>query len=346
MLIIPPFINKFYIMDLNRKKSMIKYLIENNQNTFLISWKNPKSDSKDFSFKEYIDEGVLKAIDIVCEQTGTNKINTASYCVGGTLTSMVLAHLANKKKATNKICSSTFFTSLVDFKEPGDLGIFISEEQIQIIEKQMEDKGYFDGKNMSACFNFLRPGDLYWNYVVNNYLKGQKPAAFDMLYWNSDSTRIPKVLHSDYLRSMYLKNLLVKKKYKFDNKILDMSKINTPMFHVATSEDHIAPWKSVYMGLNCYSSNIEFTLANSGHIAGIIQGKVSKPGKQFYFENSKLEVNAEKWLKNAKRIEGSWWPKWISWLKKYSGKLKNIDEVNLNKFSKIYEAPGKYVMDK
>ena len=345
MLIIPPFINKFYIMDLN-KKSMMRYLVENNQNIFLISWKNPKSDCKDFSFKEYIDDGVLKAIDIACEQTGIKKINTTSYCVGGTLTSMVLAHLANKKSVKNKILTSTFFTSLVDFKEPGDLGIFISEEQIQIIEKQMEDKGYFDGKNMSACFNFLRPGDLYWNYVVNNYLKGQKPTAFDMLYWNSDSTRIPKVLHSDYLRSMYLKNLLVKKKYKFENKILDMSKINIPMFHVATTEDHIAPWKSVYAGLNYYSGDIEFTLANSGHIAGIIQGKDAKPGKQFYFENSKLEENAEKWLKNSIRVEGSWWPKWIDWLKKYSGELKDINEVNLNKFSELYQAPGKYVMEK
>ena len=218
MLIIPPFINKFYIMDLNEKKSMMKYLVENKQNTFLISWKNPNSDSKNFGFNEYINDGVLKALDIVCEQTGSDGANTASYCVGGTLTSMVLAHLTNLKNTKNKILSSTYFASLIDFTEPGDLGVFISEEQIEMIEKQMKGKGYFDGKDMAACFNFLRPGDLYWNYVVNNYLKGQQPTAFDMLYWNSDSTRIPEVLHSDYLRSMYLNNLLVKKHISLQEK--------------------------------------------------------------------------------------------------------------------------------
>ena len=346
MLIIPPFINKFYIMDLNEKKSMMKYLLENKQNTFLISWKNPNSESKNFGFNEYINDGVLKALDVVCEQTGSDGANTASYCVGGTLTSMVLAHLANQKNVKNKILSSTYFASLIDFTEPGDLGVFISEEQIEMIEKQMKSKGYFDGKDMAACFNFLRPGDLYWNYVVNNYLKGQQPTAFDMLYWNSDSTRIPEVLHSDYLRSMYLNNLLVKKAYKFAGKILDMSKIKTPMFHVATTDDHIAPWKSVYMGLNHYGNNVEFTLANSGHIAGIIQGKDAKPGKQYYFENKKIEQQSDKWLEQAKRVEGSWWPKWTEWLKQYSGKLKTINETNLNKYKEIYKAPGKYVLEK
>jgi len=346
MLVIPPFINKFYIMDLNEKKSMIKYLVEKKQNTFLISWKNPKSDSKDFGFNEYINDGVLKALDVVCDETGSDGANTASYCVGGTLTAMVLAHLANQKNIKNKILSSTFFTSLVDFAEPGDLGVFISEEQISMIEKQMQNKGYFDGKDMAACFNFLRPGDLYWNYVINNYLKGNQPSAFDMLYWNSDSTRIPEVLHSDYLRSMYLNNLLAKKEYKFDGQILDMSKIKTPMFHVATTEDHIAPWKSVFMGLAQFNSNIEFTLANSGHIAGIIQGKGAKPGKQYYFENKKMEKDSDKWLENAEKIEGSWWPKWMDWLKDYSGEVKKVNEINLNKFKEIYKAPGKYVLEK
>ena len=346
MLVIPPFINKFYIMDLNEKKSMIKYLVEKKQNTFLISWKNPKSDSKDFGFSEYINDGVLKALDVVCDETGSDGANTASYCVGGTLTAMVLAHLANQENIKNKILSSTFFTSLVDFAEPGDLGVFISEEQISMIEKQMQNKGYFDGKDMAACFNFLRPGDLYWNYVINNYLKGNQPSAFDMLYWNSDSTRIPEVLHSDYLRSMYLNNLLAKKEYKFDGQILDMSKIKTPMFHVATTEDHIAPWKSVFMGLTQFNSNIEFTLANSGHIAGIIQGKGAKPGKQYYFENKKMEKDSDKWLENAEKVEGSWWPKWMDWLKDHSGEVKKVNEINLNKFKEIYKAPGKYVLEK
>jgi polyhydroxyalkanoate synthase subunit PhaC len=346
LLIIPPFINKFYIMDLNEKKSMVKYLVENKINTFLISWKNPKIESKDFGFEEYIDNGVLKAIEIACEQTGSKEINLASYCVGGTLVAMVLAYV-EQIKIPYKINSSTFFASLIDFSEPGDLGIFITDEQIKAIEEQMSKVGYFDGKNMAAAFNFLRPGDLYWNYVVNNYLLGNQPSAFDMLYWNSDSTRLPAKLHSDYLRSMYLHNKIVKKEYKFKDLVLDLSKIKTPMFHVATTEDHIAPWKSVFSGLKNYSNQCKFVLANSGHIAGIIQGKDAKPGKQHYYSNDKVTVTspATDWLETAKKQDGSWWPEWTNWLEQYSGEAKAISNINLNKFSEIYSAPGEYVIE-
>ena len=346
LLIIPPFINKFYIMDLNEKKSMMKYLVENKMNTFLVSWKNPTSDSKDFGFEEYVDRGVLKAIEIACEETKSKEINLASYCVGGTLVAMVLAYL-EQKPIPYKINSATFFASLIDFTDPGDLGIFISEEQIKAIEEQMNKTGFFDGKDMAAAFNFLRPGDLYWNYVVNNYLLGNKPSAFDMLYWNSDSTRLPAKLHSDYLRSMYLNNKIVKKEYKFKDLFLDLSKIKTPMFHVATTEDHIAPWKSVFSGLKNYSNQCKFILANSGHIAGIIQGKGAKPGKQYFYENSNSDVttNPTQWLDSADKKDGSWWPQWISWLEQFSGKNKKINEINLNKFKELYPAPGKYVIE-
>ena len=347
LLIIPPFINKFYIMDLNEKKSMMKYLVENKMNTFLVSWKNPTSDSKDFGFEEYIDRGVLKAIEIACEETKSKEINLASYCVGGTLVAMVLAYL-EQKPIPYKINSATFFASLIDFTDPGDLGIFISEEQIKAIEEQMNKTGFFDGKDMAAAFNFLRPGDLYWNYVVNNYLLGNKPSAFDMLYWNSDSTRLPAKLHSDYLRSMYLNNKIVKKEYKFKDLFLDLSKIKTPMFHVATTEDHIAPWKSVFSGLKNYSNQCKFILANSGHIAGIIQGKGAKPGKQYFYENNNSDVktNATQWLDTADKKDGSWWPQWISWLEQFSGKAKQSKEINAGKFKPIYNAPGEYVVEK
>ena len=346
LLIVPPFINKFYIMDLNEKKSMMKYLVENKMNTFLISWKNPSIESKNFGFEEYIDNGVLKAIEVACEETGSKEINLASYCVGGTLVAMVLAYL-EQKPIPYKINSSTFFASLIDFAEPGDLGIFITDEQIKAIEDQMNSVGYFDGKNMAAAFNFLRPGDLYWNYVVNNYLLGNQPTAFDMLYWNSDSTRLPAKLHSDYLRSMYLHNKIVKKEYKFKDLILDLSKIKTPMFHVATTEDHIAPWKSVFSGLKNYSNQCKFILANSGHIAGIIQGKDAKPGKQYFYDNEKITVQSPPtdWLDSASKKDGSWWPQWISWLEQFSGKNKKINEINLNKFKELYPAPGKYVVE-
>ena len=345
LLIIPPFINKYYIMDLNEKKSMVSYLVENNIDVYLMSWKNPKADSKDHGFIEYIDDGVLKAIEISCDTSNTNEINLASYCVGGTLTSMTLAHL-NSIKFKYKVNSATFFASLINFEEPGELGIFINEEQIQAIENHMKTVGYFDGKDMAATFNFLRPDSLYWNYVVNNYLFGNKPVPFDMLYWNSDSTRIPAKLHSDYLRSCYLNNKIIKKKYKLKNDYLDLNKITTPILQIATTEDHIAPWTSVYSGLKFYGKKPEFILANSGHIAGIIQGKESKPGKLHYFINTKSDFNdnSENWLKNANKVEGSWWPKWIEWLKPYTG--QKIKIIHNKRYNKIYDAPGKFVLEK
>ena len=345
LLIIPPFINKFYIMDLNEKKSMVSYLLENNLDVYLMSWKNPKSDSKDFGFEEYINDGVLKAIEISCETSNSKEINLASYCVGGTLTSMTLAHL-NSIKFNYKVNSATFFASLINFENPGELGIFISEEQIQAIEQRMNLLGYFDGKDMAATFNFLRPDSLYWNYVVNNYLFGNKPVPFDMLYWNSDSTRIPAKLHSDYLRSCYLNNKIIKKQYQLNKNLLDLKKIKIPILQIATTEDHIAPWSSVYSGLKYYGKKPEFILANSGHIAGIIQGKNAKPGKQHYFinSNSDFDEDSEEWLKKSKKVEGSWWPKWIDWLKPFSGEAKKID--HNKKFKKIYNAPGKFVLEK
>ena len=347
MVIVPPFINKFYIMDLNEKKSMMNYLLEQNQNVFLISWKNPKSDSRAFGFEEYIEDGVLKAIEVAAQESNAKAVNLSAYCVGGTLTSMTLAHLKNKNFDI-KVNSATFFASLINFEEPGDLGIFISDEQIQSIENRMKGQGYFDGKDMAATFNFLRPGDLYWNYVTNNYLLGQKPTAFDMLYWNSDSTRIPEKLHSDYLRSCYLNNKIVKSEYIFKGEKLDLSKVDTPMFHVATTEDHIAPWKSVYVGLKSYSNKSKFVLANSGHIAGIIQGKGAKPGKQYYFENNKTELSksADEWLNGADKKEGSWWPLWMEWLAEHSGRILDTKLISQNKFKEIYKAPGQYVVEK
>ena len=343
MLVIPPFINKYYIMDLNDKKSMMKYLVDKKLNTFLISWKNPDASSRNISFKEYIEDGVLEALRVTCEKTGSNTANIASYCVGGTLASLALAYL---KVVPNKykISSATYFASLIDFEDPGEIGIFITEEQIASIENQMKKTGYFDGKDMAAAFNFLRPADLYWNYVVNNYLLGNEPTAFDMLHWNSDSTRLPEKMHSEYLRCMYLNNLVVKNKYKIGDVEIDLSKIDTPMFAVATTEDHIAPWRSVYQGLNAYNSHINFVLSNSGHIAGIIQGTENKPGKlHFYTKKFEKGKTQDEWFDSTKKVEGSWWPIWISWLAANSGEFKKPSELNAKNFEVLYEAPGQYV---
>ena len=360
LLIIPPFINRYYIMDINEKKSLVKFLVENKVNAFLMSWKNPNSDSRDHGFKDYIEDGVMEAIKVACKQSGSPKVNLASYCIGGTLLSMTLANLKNIEEKTeslthlknikikDRINSATFFASLVNFEDFGDLQMFISEKQISGIEQEMKKVGYFDGRNLAATFNFLRPGDLYWNYVVNNYLLGNEPSAFDVLYWNNDSTNLPEKLYSDYLRSLCLNNNLSKNNYELAGKKLDLSKITTPMFHVATTADHICPWKSVYKGLECYNSNIKFILSNSGHVAGIMKGKNSKPGKSFFYskDDDNIKMTPDKWLKSAKKNEGSWWPAWIKWLAKRSGNLKDPKELNLNKYPAIYDAPGQYVIQK
>jgi len=360
LLVIPPFINKYYIMDINKEKSLVKFLVENKINAFLMSWKNPGPDSRNLGFIDYIEDGVMEAIKVACKQSGSPKLNLASYCIGGTLLSMTLAHLENIKKKTlslthlknikvkDHINSATFFASLVNFEDFGDLQMFISEKQIDSIEQEMKKVGYFDGKNLAATFNFLRPGDLYWNYVVNNYLLGNEPSAFDILYWNNDSTNLPEKLYSDYLRSLCLNNNLAKNNYKLAGKELNLSKITTPMFHVATTADHICPWKAVYKGLECYNSNIKFILSNSGHVAGIMKGKNSKPGKSYFYSTDvdKIKMAPDKWLKSAKKYEGSWWPTWIKWLAKRSGNLKNAKELNLNKYPAIYNAPGQYVIQK
>lgn len=259
------------------------------------------------------------------------------------MASLALAYL---KVVPNKykISSATYFASLIDFEDPGEIGIFITEEQIASIENQMKKTGYFDGKDMAAAFNFLRPADLYWNYVVNNYLLGNEPTAFDMLHWNSDSTRLPEKMHSEYLRCMYLNNLVVKNKYKIGDVEIDLSKIDTPMFAVATTEDHIAPWRSVYQGLNAYNSHINFVLSNSGHIAGIIQGTENKPGKlHFYTKKFEKGKTQDEWFDSTKKVEGSWWPIWISWLAANSGEFKKPSELNAKNFEVLYEAPGQYV---
>jgi len=360
LLVIPPFINKYYIMDINEKKSIVKFLVENKINTFLMSWKNPGPDSRDYGFINYIEDGVLEAIKVACKESGSPKVNLAAYCIGGTLLSMTLAHVQNIKekalslthmkniKIKDHINSATFFASLVDFKNFGDLQMFISEKQISAIENEMKKVGYFDGKNLAATFNFLRPGDLYWNYVVNNYLLGNEPSAFDILYWNSDSTNLPEKLYSDYLRSMCLNNNLAKNNYELKGKKLNLDKITIPMFHVATTADHICPWKAVFSGLKYYNSNIKFILSNSGHVAGIMKGKNSKPGKSYYYSaaTNNIKTTPDKWLKSAVKNDGSWWPTWIKWLIKHSGNLNDTKALNLNKYPAIYDAPGQYVTQK
>ena len=269
LLILPPWINKFYILDLGPKNSMIKWLVDQGHSVFCVSWVNPDETLSDFGFDEYIEKGAIAALDAVCEATDSQKINALGYCLGGTLLASTLAVL--QSRGDERIASATYFTTMIDFSDPGDLGVFIEEEQLESLEAKMFERGYLDGREMAGVFNMLRANDLIWSFVINNYLKGNQPFPFDLLYWNSDSTRMPAKMHSYYLRKMYLENKLKDKNgLELCGVPIDLSQIKTPSFLLSTKEDHIAPWKSTYASTNIYKGPVKFVLAGSGHIAGVI----------------------------------------------------------------------------
>ena len=274
VLIIPPWINKFYILDLREKNSFISWAVGEGQTVFVISWVNPDEKLARKSFEDYMLEGPLAALDAIEKATGEKKINVIGYCLGGTLLAATLAYMAAKK--IDRVASATFLTTLVDFAEPGELGVFIDEEQLEALEERMEEKGYLEGSAMATTFNMLRANDLIWSFVVNNYLLGKEPFPFDLLYWNSDSTRMPAAMHSFYLRKMYQENLLVKPGgIALKGTPIDLPKIKVPAFILSTKEDHIAPWKSTYAATQLYQGPVDFVLAASGHIAGVVNPPAS-----------------------------------------------------------------------
>ena len=339
LLIVPPWINKFYILDLRQENSFIRWAVDHAYTVFIISWVNPDSSYKDTRFDDYMLKGVLTAADQIKKETSINKINTIGYCIGGTLLAATNAYLAKKRRRPIK--TATYFTTMVDFEEPGDLGVFIDDNQLDSLDAIMEKDGYLDGKTMATVFNMLRSNDLIWPFFINNYLLGKDPAAFDLLYWNSDSTRLPVKTHSFYLRNCYLKNLLREPDaLKLDNTPLDLSKIKVPTYFISTHDDHITPWKSTYAGAKLLSGPIRFVLGGSGHIAGIINPPVKN--QYGFWSNDKLEDNPDTWLENADYTEGSWWPDWHNWLKKHSGK-KIAARKPGKKLTPLEDAPGSYV---
>ncbi|MBX7146161.1 MAG: class I poly(R)-hydroxyalkanoic acid synthase [Alphaproteobacteria bacterium] len=348
LLIIPPWINKYYILDLQEKNSFVRWLVSQGFTVFMISWNNPDKKLANKNFENYMLEGPLTALNIIEKITDEKNINAIGYCLGGTLLACTLAYLENKnsskkkntKESFPKIVSATYLTTLVDFSEPGELGVFIDEQQIKDLEKQMNKKGYLEGHKMAYTFNMLRANDLIWSFVVNNYLLGKDPFPFDLLYWNSDSTRLPAAMHSFYLRKMYLQNLLAQPNgITLDNVPIDLRKIETPTFILSTKEDHIAPWQSTFKATKLYNGSIEFVLAASGHIAGVINPP--NANKYEYWTN-KLCPTADQWLKTAQSTPGSWWPHWANWAKKFSGKLEASPTKNKN-IQIIEPAPGSYV---
>lgn len=340
LLICPPWINKFYILDLKPENSFIKYAVEEcGQTVYLISWKNPDASYRDVGFDTYMQEGVLEALRVVTELTGEPQINAIGYCIGGTLLTATLAYMAKKKD--NRIKSATFFTTLIDFEEAGELQVFIDEVQVAELEKKMAEKGYLDGAEMAQTFSLLRSNDLIWSFVVNNYLMGKDPFPFDILYWNDDATRMPEKMHSYYLRNMYLENNLIKPgKLILGGEKIDVRHIDLPVYMVSTQQDHIVPWESCFRAVHLLKGDVTFILGSSGHVAGVINPPSKKKGN--YWKAQGSTGSAAEWQKNATENPGSWWADWQQWIAAQSDAL-----VPARKQAKsLAAAPGTYVVEK
>lgn len=340
VLIIPPWINKYYILDLREKNSMVKWLTDQGYTTFVVSWVNPDENLADKSFDDYMLEGAIEAIEAVKKAAKVKKVHVNGYCIGGTLLSATLAYL--KAKGDESVKTATFMTTLTDFKEVGDIRVFIDEEQVEGLEKRMDESGgYLEGADMASTFNMLRSNDLIWSFVVNNYLLGKDPFPFDLLYWNSDSTRMPKAMHSFYLRNMYLENNLVKPGgLSLGGIPIDLSSVDLPTYMISCKEDHIAPWVSTYEATQHFSGKVRFVLSASGHIAGVVNPPAAN--KYCYWTNTSNPKSADKWLKNSKEHQGSWWTDWDKWLKTQSGKKVVARVPGKGGLKVIESAPGEY----
>jgi len=340
-LIIPPCINKFYIMDLQEHNSYVKYCVDQGQNTFLISWANPREDQSHLSWDDYVEKGILEAIEAVKSISNSAKLNAVAWCVGGTLTASALAVMASRKDAS--VASATFLTTLTDFSDPGDIGVFVDEQQVSQLVEKVNEEGYLSGRSLANSFNMLRSNDLIWSYVVNNYLKGQTPPPFDILYWNSDSTNLPASMYTFYMQKMYLENQLsTPEALTICGEKIDLGKIKIPVYFLSTIEDHIAPWKGTFKGTELMNGQIEFVLGASGHVAGVINP--ASKNRRNYWTGGKLGEGPDAWLESAERQEGSWWNHWAEWLKKRGG--KKIDaptSYGSDSHKEIEPAPGRYV---
>ncbi len=342
LLFIPPWINKYYILDMQPQNSLIKYLVDSGFTVFVISWKNPDASMEETTFDDYLTLGPLNALNAIKEITGSPKVNAIGYCIGGTLLSMALPYLAAKKDET--VNSATFFVSLQDFTEVGDTSVFIDEPQVSYVEGQMMERGYLDSRSMATMFNMLRANDLIWSNVVNNYLLGKEPPAFDLLYWNADGTRMARAAHSFYLRNTYLENNLIKpNKIVLKGVPIDLGKIRQDIYAVGAEQDHIVPWKSAWRISQLSGGQVRFVLGGSGHIAGII----SPPSKgRGYWTNDKPVKNADQWFESAQSHKGSWWGDWVEWLKPRSGEQVAPPPMGSSAHPPITPAPGTYVLEK
>ena len=340
LLIIPPWINKFYILDLRPRNSFINWAVAQGHTVFVVSWANPDETLADKGFEDYLQEGVLDSLDAIEAATGEREINAIGYCLGGTLLGCALAYLA--ARGEERIRSATFFVSMLDFRESGEINVFIDEEQISLLEEKMSRRGYLEAEEMATTFNMLRANDLIWSFVVNNYLLGNEPFPFDLLYWNSDSTRMPAKMHSFYLRNMYRENLLARPGgISLLGVPIDLSRVTVPAYFLSTREDHIAPWRTTYYGARLLRGPVHFVLAASGHIAGVVNAPGS--GKYSHWINDTLAETPEQWLEGAAEIAGSWWPDWQRWITRLDATEVKARLPGKGKLKPIEDAPGSYV---
>ena len=342
LLIVPPCINKYYVLDLSEHNSYVRYCLEKGNNVFIISWRNPDEALGDKTWDDYLNEGTFLAINAVKKITGAKKINGVAWCIGGTMLATTIAVLAAKNK--KPFASATFFTTLLDFSDPGELGVFIDESQVKQFEEKLKNGGVMPGKQLATTFAMLRANDLIWNYVVNNYLKGKTPPPFDILYWNSDSTNMTAAMYTWYLRNMYLENKLIEPGgVDLCGVPVDLGKIDCPVYFLSTIEDHIAPWKTTFIPTEVLKCPMEFVLGASGHIAGVINP--ANKNKRNFWINGEKGKGADHWLETAESVPGSWWTHWDRWLKNTGGKdIPAPEQVGNKEYPEIEAAPGAYVL--
>jgi polyhydroxyalkanoate synthase len=340
LVIFPPWINKFYILDLRPKNSLVRYLVSQGHTVFMVSWVNPDATLADKNFDDYMVDGVFAALATIEKITKQREVNAIGYCLGGTLLAATLG--AMKVRGDDRIKTATFLVTLTDFTDAGELGVFIDEEQLSNLEEKMQKRGFLEGNEMATTFNLLRANDLIWSFVVNNYLLGKEPFPFDLLYWNSDATRMPPAMHSFYLRNMYQKNLLAHPGgISMKGTPVDLGAIDIPVYFLSCREDHIAPWTSTYKGAKLFGGKVRFVLAASGHIAGVVNPPDG--GKYNHFVNSELPETAAEWFDNATEVAGSWWPDWHRWVTSFGHEMVPARVPGKGRVKSIEDAPGSYV---
>ena len=347
VVIVPPCINKFYVLDLTPKKSMIRYLLEQGLDTYIISWRNPGAEMADTTFDHYLQDGLDQAFRVAQALSGQPQVNAVGYCIGGAMLATWLAWSSKQyADGSNPVASATFFATLVDYHSPGDIEVFIDPSTLDWLDGKMAETGYLDGKDMAMSFRMLRPNSLIWNYVVHGWLYGEKPSAFDVLYWNMDTTRMPAAMHSWYLRQFYLHNRLIKPNaLNVAGQDINLENISQPVYAVAAVDDHIAPWKQSFRLNHFLAGDKRFVLSSSGHILGIVNPPVNPPKREFWVASVERHQSPEHWKQGAEYQTGSWWNDWMQWLKPRSGELAKAPAVSSRQYPALADAPGSYVLE-